>query len=138
MEFKVGDMVTSEKWSATGIVTEVGFCSQMDADRHSVCWAPEITVENKMGMKTLFHADSFEHVQRVWRTMSNGQHNGYFVWDILEVIGKIPDDLLKKDYYTECRDGSYISIQCFHFFSEERARESLKFKPYGEHHITIA
>jgi hypothetical protein len=59
--------------------------------------------------------------QRVWRTVSKPDHNGFFIWDILEVMDIDQIDKTSKAFKTfvECRDGSYILIQCYHFWTQE-------------------
>lgn len=57
-------------------------------------------------------------IQRIWRSMSKvGISGGFFVWDIVEVMGGNPE----APYYTKCADGSLILVQCYHFFIEKQA-----------------
>jgi hypothetical protein len=69
---------------------------------------------------------SENEMQRVWRTASSDySNNGYFVWEILEVIGEVYDNEITKFHLTKCRDGSYILIQCYHYWTLEKAGKAL-------------
>jgi hypothetical protein len=60
-------------------------------------------------------------MQIVWRNYSAPKFTGagYYIWDVTEVIG----EPFKEKYFTKCRDGSFIIMQCFHTFTEEKALE---------------
>jgi hypothetical protein len=76
-----------------------------------------------------------EMQQQVWRTAnSDFNSSGYFVWEILEVVGHegpIPS------YFTECRDGSLILIGCYHHWTLESAGESLH-RPVMDKYQTVS
>ena len=60
---------------------------------------------------------------QVWRTASDKTIGGYFVWEVIQVVGEpFPSQL---HMYTQCRDGSYVVIQCSHFFTLQKAGEFL-------------
>ncbi len=54
--------------------------------------------------------------QRVWRTTSSSENSGFFVWEVMEVMGEPTN----KTSLIECRDGSFVLIWCNHFFSKEQ------------------
>lgn len=62
--------------------------------------------------------------QQVWLNRIDTTSSGSFIWEIAEVVGKIHPSLV--DRYISCRDGSYITIQCYHSFSKETANEFLQ------------
>jgi len=68
-------------------------------------------------------------MQHVWRTMSSVSNVGYVVWDIMELMG----EPFRESYFIKCSDNSYISIQCFHFWTEEKAVEFLNQCAYDEY-----
>jgi len=53
--------------------------------------------------------------QRVWRTTSSSENSGFFVWEVMEVMGEPTNETS----FIECRDGSFILAWCSHFFSRE-------------------
>lgn len=61
-----------------------------------------------------------EMLQKVWRTLSETENSGYFVWDIMECMGEPFDE----SWFIKCRDDSFITIQCYHFWTLERADKS--------------
>lgn len=70
-------------------------------------------------------AENEIELQQVWRTASTSNNSGYFVWDIIEVIGEVdPKDSWSKQF-TLCRDGSYILVQCYHFWTTEKSNKFL-------------
>jgi hypothetical protein len=74
---------------------------------------------HKIGIAATYGKD-FQKV-RVWRTASYSPIDGYFVWDIMEAdLGGRP-----FNSFTKCRDGSYIIVQCYHFWTMQRAGEFL-------------
>jgi len=63
-------------------------------------------------------------MQRVWRTTNSDYSNsGYFVWEVIEVVGKVSP--LEQEPFEKCRDGSLILIRCFHYWTLEKADKSL-------------
>jgi hypothetical protein len=66
-----------------------------------------------------------DKLQKVWRTVSETKY-GFFVWDVLEVQGTENDFTPRMiATFEPTRDGEYILIQCFHFFSTKKAQEFL-------------
>jgi hypothetical protein len=59
--------------------------------------------------------------QPIWRTFSASHNCGYFVWSVHLVMGKPHDE----KYFEKCRDGSFIMIECHHFWSLEQSAEFL-------------
>ena len=60
-------------------------------------------------------------MQRVWRTATHSSQNGYFVWDVMEVIGTPFDE----KYFVKCRDDSFIMIMCMQTWTIEAAGSML-------------
>jgi hypothetical protein len=58
-------------------------------------------------------------LQQVWRDLSELDGYGFLVWDVMEVVGE--PHASQVQYYLECSDGSYILIQCYHYWTRERA-----------------
>lgn len=67
--------------------------------------------------------------QIVWRTFSNGGHNGFFIWEIVEVVG---DPGKRTRMFDKCRDGSYIMINCQHTWNFKTADKWLFDSSYSE------
>lgn len=75
-------------------------------------------------------------LQRVWRTLSETDGSGFFVWDVTQVLGTISDRATKQ--FTKAADGSYLMEACYHFFTLEKAIDFLhdnEFSGYQE--VTI-
>lgn len=70
--------------------------------------------------------------QRVWRTLSSDAF-GYYIWDVIEVTGETDrtSRTLPKGF-VECIDGRYILVQCYHFWTKERAIEFLYNNEYTQ------
>lgn len=65
--------------------------------------------------------------QRIWRTMSESPNSGFFVWEVLEVIGEPIKYLLDKGgVYMFTRDIGYVCILCLHFWTRNSAIKYLK------------
>lgn len=62
-------------------------------------------------------------MQNIWRTVSVPDHNGVFIWEVMEYMPyegiEIPDTVVK------CRDGSYVFPMCYHYFTNETAEKHL-------------
>lgn len=68
-------------------------------------------------------------MQKVWRTLSKTEGSGFFVWEVLRVVGETDN----KPYFTECLDGSNIYIQCFHYWTLEKAEAALNDKEFDRY-----
>lgn len=55
---------------------------------------------------------------RVWRTYSHTENSGYFVWEVLEVIGEPGLNAAS----IQCRDGSYVYTSCIHSWHKKAAQ----------------
>jgi hypothetical protein len=65
--------------------------------------------------------------QRVWRTVSETAY-GCFVWDVTEVMGE--PHPLQIPYFIQCLDGSYLLIQCTHYWTNTLALMALSDNEY--------
>lgn len=61
-------------------------------------------------------------MQKVWRTKSKENHNGVFMWEIMEWMGEQEPDESARRHLIRCLDGTYIVPFCLHFFTEESAQ----------------
>lgn len=59
----------------------------------------------------------------VWRTITGAPITGWYVWDVIQVVGEV----YAKDahIYHLTKDNGHIMVQCFHFFTIEKAEEFL-------------
>lgn len=67
-------------------------------------------------------------IQPVWRNFSQNKNSsgGFYVWDVVQFVGaEKPAPFSIKDFI-ECADGTWIMIQCNHFWTEDKAIEALK------------
>jgi hypothetical protein len=119
-KIKLGTYVRSEQQSIEGIVTDIQPCGS------PTCNDTNLTIKTPDGDEQFYyHAYSFidtyyndlKVIQRVWKTLPVEVIGGFFTWEILEVVG----EPFNTGYLTKCRDGSWIVIQCYHTFTEERA-----------------
>ncbi len=62
--------------------------------------------------------------QKVWRTITETSNSGFFVWEVMEYTGDEPIESLKKLFHV-CQDGTYIYVNCYHFFTKEKALEHM-------------
>jgi hypothetical protein len=68
--------------------------------------------------------ETLDHIckQRVWRAFSQSETCGFFVWEILEYVDNgNPLNVQQRHMFEKCRDGSFILIQCYHFWTEDSA-----------------
>jgi hypothetical protein len=56
---------------------------------------------------------------KIWRTLSDAGHNGYFVWEIIQST-EIPEESI-RDRFIQTFDGHCILIMCDHFWTLEKA-----------------
>jgi hypothetical protein len=64
--------------------------------------------------------------QLIWRTMSGGENNGYFVWDVMEYQPEYPGQVpVPITSFEETRDGNYVMPHCAHFWVKEKAERYL-------------
>jgi len=78
--------------------------------------------------------------QNIWRTVSVPDHNGVFVWEILEFVPYNGVTKPASKQFIELRDGTYIDIWCNHFFTAEKAEKLLNeqdMTKYGAIYHTI-
>lgn len=70
-----------------------------------------------------------EKLQQVWRTLSAEQVSGGFrVWEVLEVIG---EPVGGEPFIVGTADGSYIYVQCSHFWTENAAQRFMADDSFG-------
>lgn len=78
--------------------------------------------------------------QTVWCTMSHSATGGYYVWNVMEFV---PYEKVTKPegkiahLFVECGDGTFVSQQCYHFWSKETAEEFLNRKDTYQELIVI-
>src|SRR5687768_5759654 len=64
--------------------------------------------------------------QKVWTTLSETKGCGFFVWVIMEVQGTTDDFTPKMlEIFEPTPDGGFILINCYHFFTKEKATQFL-------------
>lgn len=87
--------------------------------------APVLKKENgdRFSMYSVLIDEQYTQLQRLWLCLSDGGHNGYFLWDIWEEVGNKEENGAPANFFTDCRDDSRISIQCQHFWTMERAQK---------------
>jgi hypothetical protein len=69
--------------------------------------------------------NEMEKKQNIWRTVSVPDHNGVFVWEVSEYMALRGETPVPRMNYIQCRDGSWVSIQCFHCWTTEGAERIL-------------
>lgn len=77
--------------------------------------------------------------QKIWRYFKNAGHNGVFVWEVIEVLGEPSLWLVNSvnSPYMLCRDGSYIIVDCFHFFNETHAHTYFQESLFNEQNVIL-
>ncbi len=73
--------------------------------------------------------------QTVWRTFSATESCGFFVWEVLEMMGEPLDYLIPNLH--KCRDGSYILIQRYHSESREASESVYTENIFGDQEIVL-
>lgn len=76
----------------------------------------------------------FDEMQPVWRTMSSTKGDGFFVWEVVQVVG---ENYPNRPYYTACSDGTDVMVQCCHFFSEKEALTFLNNGGWEDQSVTV-
>lgn len=62
--------------------------------------------------------------QNIWRTVSVIDHNGVFVWEVMEYEGNT-EPVYMKESFVQCRDGSWVLPICYHYWTTEKAETHL-------------
>lgn len=76
----------------------------------------------------------FDEMQPVWRTMSSTNGDGFFVWEVVQVIG---ENYPNRPYYVSCSDGTDVMVQCHHFFEEKQALTFLNDGGWEDQIVTV-
>lgn len=66
-------------------------------------------------------------IQRVWRALSENKNStgGFYVWDVMEYVSNDAPASYILDQFVECRDGSWIMIQCYHSWTRDQAEKTV-------------
>lgn len=128
--FKVGDYVTNG--AIEGTVKEIKMCAHPNCDfagNETVFTLKEpssstfFEYQADLFTQVEYHIKHFTQVQRVWRHLLETPYYGFFLWEILEVVGESK----KEPYFEDAADGGFIFRECYHTFKKERALELLNY-----------
>jgi len=72
---------------------------------------------------------------RVWRSLSNGGHNGFFVWEVMEAKGE--PAFWPSTTYLATTDNGLITVMCYHFFTKVEAEKFFNANDFPEFNTVI-
>lgn len=136
MNFKVGDLVSSKEYKLKGEIVDVKRNCDSKSDKcNAECDWLVIKLQGRgVDFDFYYPMGAFEQIQRVWRCGSETLNSGYFMWEVLEVIGK---PLFMSPRYDETPDGSFVYTQCHHTFSTLSYEAMLEDRDMPEQEIVI-